>query len=272
MAIPFYDFGGDGPVVHFAHPNGYPPACFQRMFAPFLSQFRVIGIFHRPLWPGSQPEELQSWRLVADDMLRFFEQQGLDHVIGIGHSLGAVATMYAALQRPELFRTLVLIEPIFLPKAILTAVEADPEIIKEIPLIKNTSRRRDRWPSREAAYEHFRGKSAFELWPDEALLDYVNHAMHEDEDGDIVLSFSRQWEVRFYTLPPLDVWEVIPTIEHPTLAIRGSKSDSLFPEAWRRWQQLQPQATFVEIEEAGHMVVMERSEAVAETILAFIHP
>ncbi len=270
MRIPFYDFGGDGPVIHFAHPNGYLPACFQRMFDPFLSQYRVVGVCHRPLWPGTQPEDLQSWRTIADDLISFFEQERLQNVIGIGHSLGAVATMYVALQRPQLFRSLVLIEPIFLPKDALAAVAADPDSIMQIPIIKNTIRRRNRWPSREAAFEHFRGKEAFERWPDAALHDYVNHALTEDENGDIVLSFSRQWEVRIYSRPPLDVWEAIPAIEHPTLAIRGSESDALFPDAWQYWQRLQPGARFLEIEDAGHMLVMERSETVAEAILEFL--
>lgn len=268
--IPFHDFGGDGPLVHFAHANGFLPACFRQMIQPLLTHYRVIGVCHRPLWPDSKLEDLKSWRTVADDMIRFLDQERVQDVVGIGHSLGAVATMYAALKRPELFRRLVLIEPIFLPPVVLRMVAKDPGILKEIPVIRNTARRRTHWPSREDAFDHFRQKKVFQNWPDSTLRDYVDHAIHRNAAGEFTLTYSREWESHIYSLPPMDVWQEIPTIPHSTLAIRGAESDSLFPEAWQMWQELQPQATFVEMEATGHMLLMERPRLVAETILDFL--
>ena len=72
--IPFLDFGGDGPLLHFAHANAYPPACYQQMIAPLLPHYHVIGVQNRPLWPGCQPEELTSWEMLADDLIRFLDQ------------------------------------------------------------------------------------------------------------------------------------------------------------------------------------------------------
>ena len=43
----------------------------------------------RPLCRGSQPEEIHDWHRIADDMVNFFDEEGMSHVIGIGHSLGA---------------------------------------------------------------------------------------------------------------------------------------------------------------------------------------
>jgi pimeloyl-ACP methyl ester carboxylesterase len=268
--IPFFDFGGEGSLVHFSHSNGYTPACFQQVMAPLLPHYRVIGACHRPLWPGSQPEEMENWEMIADDLLRFFGQEGFSSIIGIGHSLGAIATMYAALKRPEIFKCLVLIEPIFLPPVVLQMVEANPDVLDELPLIRNTYQRRQRWSSRRAAFNHFRGKSVFKRWSDAALWDYVNHALSEMDSGEVALTYSREWEVRFYTRPPLDVWRRIPKVTHPVLAIRGVESDALFPEAWKMWQELQPQSTFVEIQDAGHMLLMERPALVAQTILSFL--
>jgi hypothetical protein len=33
--------------------------------------------------------------MLGDDMMCFFEGQGLAHMVGVGHSMGAVATMFA---------------------------------------------------------------------------------------------------------------------------------------------------------------------------------
>lgn len=271
IVIPFHDFGGDGPPLHFAHPNGYTPGTFRQFIEPLLPHYRVLGVKHRPLWPGSDPQELTDWHLIAEDMIRFFEQQGLENVVGVGHSLGAVTTMYAAVKRPNLFRTLILIDPVFLPPHILEATIQLGGTV-DTPLVLSAIKRRNRWENRQAAFERFRSREVFARWSDEALWDYVNDGLHEDETGEVILTFSREWEARFYSLPPTDVWQVIPQITHPTLAIRGGESDTLFQESWQLWQQLQPQATFVEIPEAGHMVLAERPFLTAQTVLDYLQP
>jgi len=61
--------------------------------------------------------------------------------------------------------------------------------------------RRNRWPSREATFEHFRHKKAFAHWDEQVLHDYVNLCTH-DEDGERALSFDRDIETAIYnTLP-----------------------------------------------------------------------
>ncbi|PID85476.1 MAG: hypothetical protein CSA11_00765 [Chloroflexi bacterium] len=263
--IPFIDFGGSGSLLHFAHANAYPPECYQQFITPFLSNYHVMAIKHRPLWPGSHPRELTSWQVITDDVIHFFQQEGLQHVIGVGHSLGAVATMYAAVQCPHLFRAIVLIEPVFLPPQILKLAAANPQAAAEQPFVLRALHRRNRWQSRQEAFDRFRSKSVFERWPDDSLWDYVNNGIHE-EDGEFVLTYPQEWEGRVYAKPPLLVWEHIAQVTVPTLAVRASETDTLFAESWQLWQDLQPQATFVELVDLGHMLPMERPLLVAEII------
>jgi len=268
--IPFHDFGGDGPLLHFAHANAYPPACYRQFIDPFLTHYRVQSICHRPLWPTSDPADLQGdWQIIADDLIDFLEQQGWENVIGMGHSLGAVATMYAAVKRPSLFRALVLIEPVLLPPPVLQLAAAHPERAAEMPLVQSAVRRRNRWPSRQAAYQRFREKSVFARWSDEALWDYVNHALRKEGD-ELVLAFPREWEAQIYATPPQAVWDTLPQVSQPTLGLRGAETDTIFPEAWQMWQEKQSQATFQQIEGVGHMLTMERPLLAAETILNWL--
>ena len=156
--IPYDDFGGRGPGLHYSHPNAYPPRCFHRFLSRLTGHHRVIAGHHRPLWylspdapaiPG--PEALTGWDVVAGDLLRFLDQQKMEGIIGVGHSLGAVATVKAALREPERFRALVLIEPVFLPPEVLAAYRANPHELDERPFVKAALRRRNRWESRQAA-------------------------------------------------------------------------------------------------------------------------
>lgn len=272
--IPYDDFGGHGPLLHFSHPNAYTPRCFRRFLAPLAENYRVIGARHRPLWylsPGAPPvpgpETFDDWNVIADDLLRFLDQERLEGIIGVGHSLGAVATMKAALREPERFRALVLIEPVFLPPAILDAVRANPEAAAERSFVLAARRRRDRWPNRRAAFDRYREKDVFAQFSAEALWDYINEGLHEDPaTGEFVLSFPREWEAAFYAHPPLDVWAELPRLAIPTLAVRGSASDTLFPEAWALWQNVQPAAAFAELGEAGHMLTLEAPEEAAAVV------
>lgn len=283
--IPFDDFGGRGPVLHFSHPNAYTPGCFRRFLSPLTERYHVLGAWHRPLWylsagapPVPDPETFDDWNVIADDLQRFLDQQQLEGIIGMGHSLGAVATLKAALREPERFRALVLIEPVFLPPAVLDAIRANPQGAAEQPFVLAARRRRDRWPDRQSAFERYRQKEVFAAFPDETLWDYVNEATHADPaTGEYVLSFPREWEAAFYSHPPLDVWEEIPRLQHPTLAIRATASDTLFPQSWTLWQTLQPSAAFVELEgqsgapigpgaSLGHMLTMEAPDDVAAVV------
>ncbi|MCB9421401.1 MAG: alpha/beta hydrolase [Ardenticatenaceae bacterium] len=265
--IPFIDFGGNGPLLHFAHANAYPPGCYRQFIEDLTPHFRVLAIEQRPLWPNSNPAELTSWELLADDLIRFFEQEGLENVIGVGHSLGGVATMYAAVKRPSLFRQLILIEPVFLPPELLKMAAANPDGAYKLPLVRVAQNRRNRWAGRQEAFDRFRDKSVFRRFSDDALWDYVNHATRTDGSGEFVLSFPREWEARVYAHPPLHVWEHLPQVTQPTLALRAAESDTIMPAAWQLWQALQPAATFIEIPDTGHMLTMERPSLIAQTIL-----
>jgi len=270
-AIPFEDFGGQGPLLHFAHPNAYPPAVFRPLLERLTTSFHVIAVHHRPLWPSSDPAEFEEWQLIAGDLAHFLDQYGCPQVIGVGHSLGAVATLKAAWQRPELFSKLVLIEPVFLDPQILQWAEANPHLNEQSPMVRTARRRRSHWPDRRAAFEHFRPKNVFARWSDESLWAYVNGALTDTENGEVTLAFSREWEAQIYAHLPTGVWEDIPRAPQPTLAIRGAESDTLSAAAWQLWQELQPHTTFLEIAEAGHMVPMERPREVALAIEQFLY-
>lgn len=266
--IPYIDYGGAGPLLHFAHANAYTPGCYRLFLTSLLPHYHIFAGKHRPLWPGSDPREIDDWHPIAEDMLRLLDQVNAEEVIGVGHSLGGVATMYAALAQPERFRAVVLVEPVFLPPQILETLQANRETaLQGIPQVQTALNRRNRWQSRDEAFRRFRQKSVFQRLPDEALWDYVNHAIRYDAEEDVYkLAYRREWEARFYALLPSDVWDLVGELEPSTLAIRGAESGTIYPEAWTAWQERQPDATFVEVPETGHLVPMERPFHLADLI------
>ena len=262
--IPYEEFGDQGPTLHFAHANAYPPGSYRQLLSHLSKDFHVLAIKYRPLWPESKPEEISSWMNIAQDLIIFLDQMKIGGAIGVGHSLGAVTTMMAALLRPDLFDSLVLIEPVFLPLAILAHFGPQQSLDPyEMPLVKIALKRRRHWGSRQGAFDHFREKSVFCRWSDQALWDYINAGLRADGHGAFELAFPPAWEAWIYAHPPTTVWDLIPQVNQPTLALRGGDSDTLVPEVWEAWREKQPKATFIEIADTGHLLPMEKPAIVA---------
>jgi pimeloyl-ACP methyl ester carboxylesterase len=58
----------------------------------------------RALWATEDPVRFRHWRELADDLARFLSEMNLRGIVGAGHSLGAVTSLFCAVAHPELFR------------------------------------------------------------------------------------------------------------------------------------------------------------------------
>ncbi|HJQ14929.1 MAG TPA: alpha/beta hydrolase, partial [Anaerolineales bacterium] len=115
MNTPHFDFGGAGQPLHFLHANGYPPECYNPFLALLRTRYHVFGILLRPLWRDSKPNAIEHWKPFSDDLGEFLDSSPTS-VIGVGHSIGAIVTLRAALREPGKFRALILLDPVlFVP-------------------------------------------------------------------------------------------------------------------------------------------------------------
>jgi len=276
---PLIDFGGSGPVLHFAHANGYPPGCYRALLDSFTPHFRVLASCMRPLWqPPADPQELRDWTGFADDMIAALEADERTRtggVVAVGHSLGAFVTLIAAARRPDLFRALVLIEPPFLLWWHRAALKVFRYFApRRFPLVDRTLRRREHWDSVEEVFRYFREKKVFHRIGDEVLEDYARYGTRlapasPDEPArhrGRVLAYGKHWEARVY----LSIVNHQPWLRRcrvPVVAVRGGDSDTLLPRAWRRWQGVAPSHCFVEIPGAGHLLPFEEPEVTAACII-----
>ncbi len=269
--IPFFDFGGKGDMLHFAHANGFPPGAYNGLIEELRKQHRVVGMKARPLWKDSEPATFKTWKTAADDLIRFLDKQKLSGVIGVGHSFGANSTIMAANKRPDLFSKLILIEPVVLPKWIYMATALSPRwfVDRYHPVIKRTLERVDSWTSREVAFAQFRTKKVFELMSDQALWDYVNSVTEQTSDGRVILSYSKLWEAQVYSTIT-DPWNDLRMVKHPFLAFRGETSETISAEVWNKWRSLDPKGQFLELKGAGHLVPVEQPIEVAAAIFDFL--
>ncbi len=270
--IPFDVYGEGEDAVLFSPANGYPPGAYRQFIDHLTPRFRVLGVRHRALWPGSRPEDLAGWQDVADDTLALLRQRNIRKISAIGHSLGAVANMLAAIKEPERFEKLVLIEPVFLPPALGALNRLAPDRLKrKSPLVAVALNRRYEWDSPEEAFAHFRQKSVFARWPDESLWDFIHCGLEEipGRAPAVTLAYPREWEARIYATVPY-IWSDLPRVDWPLLGIRGEHSDTIVDSAWKKWGKMRPQDRLVMLEGAGHMIPMEKPAELARLVLDYL--
>ena len=254
-----HEFGGRGPVVHLAHANGFPPAAYRLLAETLTDGFRVVALPARPLWPGSQPESISDWHPLADDFIQGLDALGLRDILGVGHSLGGVLTLWAAIRRPDLFRAVVLIDPVILPPAWLQVVRLMRwlGLYWHQPRVQGALHRRRTWPDRQACYSSYRVKRLFANWPEAGLRAYVEAGTRPRDDGQIELAYPPEWEARIFATTPVEIWRDVPQLRVPALFVRGERSEVFRPECQRRITRQLPGARFVVIPNAGHLAPLE---------------
>ncbi|MCB9136102.1 MAG: alpha/beta hydrolase [Anaerolineales bacterium] len=278
-AIPYLELNSNpGMSLHFAHANGYPPRAYLPFLESLAKDFHVTAMEMRPLWPEREPREVQDWGDFVGDLLTFVETVAVragNPVVGVGHSLGGTVTLMAALQRPALFRALVLIDPPFFPPraSLVWQVMFRVGLAGRMhPLVKGALKRRNQFESREAMFAHYRKKKVFAKMDDRALGAYVD-ALAVPAGKGVTLRFSPAWEARVYEtglLRDWKTWRELRGLPLPILLLRPDHTPTTPDKTVELLRQRAPQTIHRYISDTTHLAPMERPETVAEMVRAFV--
>src|SRR6202000_2396771 len=154
--------------------NGFNAQTYRGLLEPLAQSFRVVasdarghGFTTLPTTPGLA----SGWTVFRDDLIAVLERLAPQGAILAGHSLGGTTSLMVAAARPDLVHALVLVEPVLVPSHV---APGDSEMWERPP------KRRDRFPSLDAAFEAYRGRGAFKTWPDETVRDYLEGGLVPD--------------------------------------------------------------------------------------------
>src|SRR5260221_4263385 len=196
----YFDFnpGSNKPLIHLAHANGFPPQTYQKALKPLFSRYHVISFLARPLWGDTPSEWLKHWSQMSDDLLEGLKGIGTQKIIGIGHSLGGVLTLYAAVKQPDLFSHVILMDPTMLPPKLVWQIRLLKLFGFESRsyLVKGALRRKRNWGGAQEACEYFRGRLLFKNWSDEMVKSYTESMTGPSPEGGVQLIYSPEWEAR----------------------------------------------------------------------------
>lgn len=267
--LSFLDSGTSKPPLHLYHANGFPVSVYLPFMTRLAEDFRVVGLGLRG--QDAQAEGNSSWHQIARDLINFLHARQLGPVLGIGHSVGGATTMLAAVERPDLFSKLILIDPV-----IFTYKELFPKAIMRLTGKKQTfspavraRARRCHWADRDEMYGYLQTKSLFKRFDDTYLKSYVTYGVVQSQNGGVELLCPPEAEARIFENYPLNIWSKIKRLKVPTLIIRGENSDVLSEPAVTMFCRKASQATSVVVKDAGHLIPMEKPDELIGLIRDF---
>jgi pimeloyl-ACP methyl ester carboxylesterase len=261
------------PVIIVSCANGFTPESYTHALQPLFATHRVVALNMRPLWGDSSPSSLHNWRQLGDDLLETLAGVTQQPVIGIGHSVGGIATIYAAIKEPARFSRLVLIEPTFLQPRQLWAVRLFRLFGQghRMPFVQAALRRRRLWESKEAAYEHLSKRTLFKRWQPDVMRAFIDSVMiHAPNGNGVTLAISPEWEAKIFETVAGDVWSLPQKITQPTLVIGGELTDVFTAQIAAMFRQRNAQAQMETVHGAGHLIPQEAPEEVGKLIAEFV--
>ncbi len=275
MNIPHFDYGGNGAPLHFLHANGYPPGCYNPLFDLIKNQYHLFGMKLRPLWPDASPQDISDWKPLSGDLLRFLSDRGPDPVIGVGHSIGGIVTLRAALRDPKKFRAIVLLDPVLFVPSFL----AGWNIVRALgfgnrlhPKINGALKRRREFDDLETVFRGYRTREVFKYMSDQSLRAYVEGITREKQGGGYELSYSPEWEAHIYLtgLRDFDLWRDLPKLEVPTLILRGAETDTFLEGAAMLVKRKQPNVKIEALPKSTHILPLEHPQKVFDIMQSFL--
>ncbi len=269
LKLSYMDSGGEKPLLHFYHANGFPTGTYLPLMNNLASDFRVVGLS----LPGQDGlgGEIRNWSAIAHDLAGFLDSLGGGPVVGVGHSIGAVSTMICAVKRPDLFSSIIMLDPVIMPSRYILLFRYLKLFnqMKNIPLAYRSLNRRNGWENRDEALEYFRNKRLFREWDEQFFQAYLDYALQPGLDGGIVLVCPPEVESRGFVSYPLDVWRWPRQLRIPVLLVRGSKSFEFSKSSLNRFLRECSTAKGLDVQDAGHCFPMQKSNETIRIIRDF---
>ena len=253
--------------VFFAHANGFPAEVYKDLFKrlPQLDISYISKLGHGKYTITS------SWKDLVPEIIDYFEANYSEPVWAIGHSFGAVVLAFAAEQRPDLFKGLIMMDPPVLSRKIRWAM-AISQILgishKIMPLAKKAAKRSDHFPSKAFLAEKLRNKFLFKNFSDASFNNYIQYGWENSENG-VKLSFNKDFETKIFALTYPFYSSIKLSI--PSYYLYATDGEIANTRNIDSITHLFPKTKFIEIEGGGHLFPFEETEKCINEIHAIIN-
>ena len=268
LDLAVWEWPGEDPPLLFAHATGFHGRCWDQIVRRFPGRRRLAPDL-RGHGRSAKPAPPYPWPAFAADLAAIAEALHVRAAVGVGHSMGGHTVAAAAIQHPEAFASLLLIDPTIFSPERYGGRAFDASFIL---------RRRAVFSSPDEMWERFRDRPPFSAWQPEVLRDYCRYGVLPQGDR-FVLACPPSVEASIYghsTAPESDINPAIPSLRQPVLVMRapvlarpGMLDLNASPTAPDLADRL-PHGRDLPLEHGSHYIPMESPDLVAEWIARYL--
>jgi 3-oxoadipate enol-lactonase len=245
----------DAPVVFFGHGLLFSGWMFHPQIAALKGQYRCVAIDWRGQGQSSATADGYDMDTLADDAVALIESLGMAPVHYVGLSMGGFIGQRIAARRPELIRTLSLLDT--------SAGPEDPDNVKKYKLLGTVYRLTGIGPLRKSVLPIMFGPA---FLADPASKQVIKE--WERQLGRTQRSGIRQAVLGVANRLPAE--SEIGRIGAPTLVIVGNDDAATPPHKSQRIVELVAGARLVTIPDCGHTSTLEQPDVVTELLRDFL--
>ena len=254
-----------------SHATGFHGRCFDPVVESLHTDYECTSFDFRGYGDSNLPNDWPvAWQGYCDDALAITKSlQNKNQIIAVGHSMGATALVMAALIEPELYKALILYEPIIFPESMRNAQTASHQ---PSPLAEGARRRRTTFASRDEAFANYSSKPPMNVFDEKSLRAYVDFGFNdvriaETNENCVVLKCNPEHEARTYeTGTSHETWEQLHLLRVPTWIVAGAVAP-MQPSSWSELIAKNiPNSKFIQWPDAGHFGPMQQPARLADLV------
>ena len=254
-------------IVHFVHGNGFPSPCYQQLFMHLNQNVDccyIDKVGHTEEFPVTD-----NWNELVDEVIYSIKTQSSRPVIGVGHSLGGVLSLIAAILEPDLFKQVILLDSPLIGRIKSNVIRFSKAVgmIDRLTPAFRTKNRAKHWSSREQVLSYLKSRDLFKTFTDLCLNDYIDYGMQYTKEG-YSLRFDPSIEYQIYRTIPHIMAKYEGKLTVPTVLIYGDKSN-IVDRLDLSYMKKKYHINCVEIK-GTHMFPMEDPKTTAKLIMDVI--
>jgi pimeloyl-ACP methyl ester carboxylesterase len=263
----YYKLNNEGDEAHFYSGNGLPIGVYQPFLELISTKYSITNLSFRATWyKRSNAKNQINWETYADDLIEFIENHYVKPIVGLGHSQGGNATIVAAYKRPDLFKELIIIDPVSVTKSQEIRIKLIPYFIKKhLEPFKSTLKKQTIWETETELFNFLRKLPTYKRINDENLSIFAKNCL-ENKNGKLQLIFPVDWEAANFALP-INLDSIIANLKIPIKIIAGKPSVFFNQKIRKNWKKILTEEQFIVNNNFGHLIPLEAPEFCGEMVL-----
>ncbi|EPS40734.1 hypothetical protein H072_5404 [Dactylellina haptotyla CBS 200.50] len=286
-------------TILFAHANGFHKELYEPFFELLVKDYEQKGAKIRGIWAADFHSQGDSgvineaklggdisWFDHSRDLLSLimhFPKDIVRPIAAVGHSMGATQLFRLSIMHPTLFACLIGIDPTISPGSAFP-LHANP--------VTASAKRRDIWPSHEAAVKFFKSRPFYQVWDPEVLDIHMKYALRkvptliypdvskvEGGENAVTLTTTKHqevftfWRTSVQDRPdPKQMFRLYGELTTPVCYIQGETSVINFDNSNEIKMQVTPKPCEMHIiPDCGHLVPQEKPRESAELAADYLY-